>query len=145
MLKLKFLPYIVRTFGCRNGLSTLTKHGPEAFNEYVANLLRKWNISVAGLEKWMTFFSCLGEFAYPKIVKHKFHETAEITSAFYLTHMQKFSDMNSSNAWKSVHDESREDKFHGIVAIIGVDNSCHFVAESIAYKSKMTHFCHSKR
>lgn len=133
MLKLKFLPYMVRTFGCRNGLSTLAKHGPEAFNDYVANLLRKWGISVAGSEKWMSFFRAWGEYAYPKVVvKDKLHEDAQITSSSYLNHLQNFSDMYHSNALKSSNEKSYEDKFRGIVAIVGVDASCHYVAESIA-------------
>ncbi|XP_009784921.2 tRNA ligase 1-like [Nicotiana sylvestris] len=46
MVKLKFLPYKLRTFLIRNGLSTLRK-GPSAYSTYYLRQMKIWNTSAA--------------------------------------------------------------------------------------------------
>lgn len=53
MLKMKFLPYMVRTFICRNGLSILMKSGNAAFERYALSQLTRWKISQSSIDKWM--------------------------------------------------------------------------------------------
>jgi hypothetical protein len=67
MLKMKFLPYMVRTFGCRNGLSTLMKSGIIEYDNYVANLLSRWNISQSAMTKWQNTLHFWGKYALEKI------------------------------------------------------------------------------
>jgi hypothetical protein len=67
MLKMKFLPYMVRTFGIRNGLSILKKSGIIAFDQYIANLLTKWNISQNSSTKWRHILHCWGKYAAEKM------------------------------------------------------------------------------
>eukprot|EP00250_Pteridium_aquilinum_P013800 c21581_g1_i1 orf=128-3352(+) len=43
MLKLKFLPYKIRTFLIRNGLSTLFQSGFPAYRKYYLRQMRNWN------------------------------------------------------------------------------------------------------
>lgn len=67
MLKMKFLPYTVRTFGIRNGLGILKKSGIIAFDHYIANLLTKWNISQSSFTKWRHILHCWGKYAAEKM------------------------------------------------------------------------------
>ncbi|XP_071698665.1 tRNA ligase 1-like isoform X2 [Rutidosis leptorrhynchoides] len=45
MIKLKFLPYKIRTFLIRNGLSTLVKDGQAAYKTYYLREMQRWKIS----------------------------------------------------------------------------------------------------
>lgn len=47
MVKMKFLPYKLRTFLIRNGLSTLFKEGPSAYKAYYLRQMKIWNTSAA--------------------------------------------------------------------------------------------------
>ncbi|XP_057248037.1 tRNA ligase 1 isoform X3 [Beta vulgaris subsp. vulgaris] len=47
MVKLKFLPYKLRTFLIRNGLSTLFKDGPAAYKAYYLRQMKNWGTSAA--------------------------------------------------------------------------------------------------
>lgn len=91
MLKMKFLPYMVRhgffslsmvmatdsnhflfsafvhfrkirTFICRNGLKKI-RDGPGAFAEFYHGMLEKWGISQSGQEIWKPFFLRWGQYA----------------------------------------------------------------------------------
>ena len=57
MLKMKLLPYMVRTFICRNNLRLLRQSGPDAFCSAAATLFDRWGISDEGKDKWMPFFA----------------------------------------------------------------------------------------
>jgi hypothetical protein len=56
MLKMKLLPYMVRTFVCRNLLKTILQKGPEEFARIALGLLEKWRMSSEAQERWMPFF-----------------------------------------------------------------------------------------
>ena len=56
MLKMKLLPYMVRTFVCRNLLNTIFQKGPEEFERIALGLLEKWRMSSEAQERWLPFF-----------------------------------------------------------------------------------------
>jgi hypothetical protein len=56
MLKMKLLPYMVRTFICRNSLNTIHQKGPEEFERIALRLLEKWKISKDAQGRWVPFF-----------------------------------------------------------------------------------------
>ena len=92
MLKMKFLPYMVRTFGCRNGLSSLRQGGVEAFVKYTNNLLSKWGISAEGRLKWAPFFQAWAEYAHPRLEKvmPEEQQLRVLTGDNYLEHLERF-------------------------------------------------------
>lgn len=63
MLKMKLLPYMVRTFACRNGLRTIEKMGPREFAAFTMKLMKRWGISQRSQEKWQPFFVAWGNYA----------------------------------------------------------------------------------
>mmetsp|Transcript_8810 Transcript_8810/g.22165 ORF Transcript_8810/g.22165 Transcript_8810/m.22165 type:complete len:1405 (+) Transcript_8810:822-5036(+) len=57
MLKMKLIPYMVRTFICRNHLRTIRNQGIEKFLETSNVILKKrWGVSDQCHAKWMPFF-----------------------------------------------------------------------------------------
>jgi hypothetical protein len=56
MLKMKLLPYMVRTFVCRNLLNTILQKGSEEFERIALGLLEKWRMSSEAQERWLPFF-----------------------------------------------------------------------------------------
>lgn len=56
MLKMKLLPYMIRTFICRNLMKTIHQKGPEEFERLALGLLEKWKMSSDAQERWMPFF-----------------------------------------------------------------------------------------
>eukprot|EP00977_Amphora_coffeiformis_P010602 scaffold2500_cov176-Amphora_coffeaeformis.AAC.13 len=93
MLKMKFLPYMVRTFGCRNGLSKLRQGGVDAFIKYTNGLLSKWNISADGRRRWIPFFRAWAEYAHPRLdnVLPDESDLRMLTGETYLEHLERFS------------------------------------------------------
>lgn len=92
MLKMKFLPYMVRTFGCRNGLNSLRQGGVEGFVKYTNNLLAKWGISTEGRLRWVPFFRGWAEYALPRMDAVMPDETdlRILTGDNYLEHLERF-------------------------------------------------------
>jgi hypothetical protein len=119
MLKLKLLPYMVRTFACRNGLDMLLRGGAgnaggglSAYHAYVDNLLDKWNVSNSAIAKWRLFLFAWGEYvrdmkkrqqtkgmvdsltSHPLVFCNddasKRIEEVPMVSSYYLHHLQEF-------------------------------------------------------
>ena len=67
MLKMKFLPYMIRTFGFRNGLDILMKSGIIEYENYITKLFSRWNISEASIRKWQPILYSWGMYAIEKI------------------------------------------------------------------------------
>lgn len=65
MLKMKFLPYMVRTFGCRNGLQILARSGVDGYEKYTLDLLNRWGISHGAIKRWQPYFYSWGLYAEP--------------------------------------------------------------------------------
>ena len=126
MLKMKFLPYMIRTFCCRNGLSILASDGIDAFLQYTINMLQRWNVSQSAFDKWQPFFHAWSIYAYPKLHCANHNESKDVnsplTSSSYLHHFEIFNKMYSNgNFDKMVVDESNESSFRGLVVIVGLN------------------------
>ena len=92
MLKMKFLPYMVRTFGCRNGLTSLRQGGIDAFIRYTNGLMIKWKISLESRQKWAPFFRGWAEYALPRMntIQPGESDLRLLTSENYLQHLERF-------------------------------------------------------
>ena len=118
MLKMKFLPYMVRTFGCRNGLSTLKQSRADSFMQYTSNLLSKWGMSVEAREKWLPYFQSWAEYASPRLlgrVPEDGSDMPELTSDNYLDHLERFNGLIQSGEIKMGH---AKDAFRGFVVVV---------------------------
>ncbi len=70
MLKMKFLPYMVRTFICRNGLSTLQNSGVVAFENFAVGQMKRWDVSDSSMKKWLPFFKAWSIYCTSSLPKH---------------------------------------------------------------------------
>jgi len=94
MLKMKFLPYMVRTFCCRNGLGIIANKGPAAFTHHTLKMMDQWGISQTSQLKWQPFFWAWGSYAnacLQGLSKIYFNpKLPPLTEQFYLSHLQYF-------------------------------------------------------
>lgn len=132
MLKNKFLPYMVRTFICRNGLAILSRSGIHAYEHFAMNLLMKWNISQASINKWMPFFKSWAK--YCNSVQNGTNVLVNTTDkggegnvpgdlrpGTYLHHYNKFSGLFEKGEFQFDSDEKTSDfqSFRGLVFLVG--------------------------
>eukprot|EP00978_Attheya_sp_CCMP212_P045022 scaffold331320_cov55-Attheya_sp.AAC.1 len=153
MLKMKFLPYMVRTFGCRNGLRTLSQKGPDAFNRYTYGMLRKWQVSQTAMEKWYMFFQAWGIHAYSilqrqncddkvsksSIVEGSADNLLPLTEKNYLAFLDPFMELFESGAIPDTVqnnagvNQPKSSPFRGLVVIVAQEKSISDkVAEDVA-------------
>lgn len=128
ILKMKMLPYMVRTFICRNQLKVLQQRGPNAFEASAKSLLERWSISPSGKEKWMKFFRYWAAYAYPRLDSHHQDDgLPPLTSFSYLKHMEHFTSLYDSGQ-AVVPEEKGIKGFKGFVCVvapkIGIAESC---------------------
>ena len=140
MLKLKFIPYKVRTFICRNGISTLFRdhNGLTSYKAYVDNKLRLWESTDQALEKWRPFLYSWGEYALK--IKHIQNQMpahlhplvfpeigaedivrVPFTSAYYLHHLRAFKakfDLGEYN-----NNKNAKKAFGGLILIASLDKN----------------------
>lgn len=107
MLKMKFLPYMVRTFICRNGLSKL-QVSRIAFEEFALNQLVKWKVSEEGINKWMPFFKGYA----------KYCQNLQVTSNKYLHTYNEFSKLYQSGEFQV--EDSGNGAFRGVILMVGL-------------------------
>ena len=113
MLKMKFLPYMVRTFICRNGLSILMNDGIPSFESYVIAQLTKWKVSDIFVRKWLLFFKSWAKYCTSPLDT----SLPPLTSANYLHHYNRFDDLYSSGRFQPNPDAASS--FHGLIVIVG--------------------------
>ena len=132
MLKMKYLPYMVRTFGCRNGLRVIRQGGPDAFVKYTSDLLTKWQISPTARLKWQPFF--LAWALYVERTETKGLETLPpLTDAFYLHHLQRFDELYTEGHFDQQLSSWHSRAFRGLVVVVAVSSrDADVVADSIA-------------
>jgi hypothetical protein len=108
MLKMKFLPYMVRTFCCRNGLKVVKKFGPAAFADYTLKQLTHWGMSKEARAKWQPFFRAWGVYAHDCMnqVEREYTDKSlpPFDEAFYLNHLEHFAPLYESGKIKGVND-----------------------------------------
>ena len=139
MLKMKFLPYMVRTFGCRNGLQVISQRGPQAFTEYTSKLMTRWGMSVEAKAKWQPFFCAWGNYAHMCLTDeaHKYSNPSlpKLCDAFYLDHLEYFTKLFESG--EIVGDVEKESSptstFRGLIFVVGLDHEkAAFAADMIS-------------
>ena len=112
MLKMKFLPYMVRTFICRNGLSTLQTSGVAAFEHHVIAQLTKWKASDASVSKWMPFFQ-----GWARYCSSPSGALPPLTEKTYLYHYGEFEKLYAEEKFRS--SPAGEASFHGLIVVVG--------------------------
>ena len=123
MLKKKLLPYMVRTFICRNGLSLVQNKGPCAFMSNAVKLLNRWGISQAGKEKWIPFFEAWADYA--ELCFQNGGTTSDpslpkLSSFSYLSHLEHFTKLYELGEIKATTAKS---SFRGMVFILSPSKS----------------------
>ena len=129
MLKMKFLPYMIRTFICRNGLSILQKRGITGFNQYAYDLLRKWEISKESIDKWLGFIHAWGRYCESSSSLQttttededgKKKVLPKLNSSNYLHHYYHFERLYKKGFFKAMFNQ--ETSFYGLVVVVGPIN-----------------------
>ncbi|KAL7554484.1 hypothetical protein ACHAWF_018320 [Thalassiosira exigua] len=113
MLKMKFLPYMVRTFICRNGLSILQGSGDVAFVNYAISQLTKWHVSDASMRKWVPFFRGWAKYC----LSPPDSGLPPLTERTYLHQFNEYSDLFASGKIESAPDN--EPSFNGLIVLVG--------------------------
>jgi hypothetical protein len=133
MIKMKLLPYMVRTFICRNGLSILSKSGKTSFNNYAMQQLTHWKMSRNAFEKWIPFFQGWSEYCQsPPVVTSYGTPLPPLTSSKYLSHYNYYSLLYDQGLFQS---ENRNEPsiFHGLIVIVAPrKDQTHSFAQSLA-------------
>jgi len=104
MLKMKLLPYMVRTFCCRNGIRTISLNGPAAFENYTLKMMNSWQISTEAKSKWQDFFRSWGHYVHHVLsgADKSYIDTSlpPLTDQFYLNHLEYFIQLFKKNQLK---------------------------------------------
>ena len=126
MLKMKFLPYMVRTFVCRNGMRILQDSGSAAFENFAATQLSRWRMSNAAKNKWMPFFRGWAVYCTAPTSS----DLPPLSSKTYLYHLNEFTKRYDSGDFHSV---SKEPSFRGLIVLVGlVKSNMDTLAQAIA-------------
>jgi hypothetical protein len=144
MLKMKFLPYMVRTFGCRNGLAVLRKSGSAAFLNYANRLLEKWQVVGKTRDYWLAYFGAWASYdsslstSHAK-VKNEATNLPALLHTCYLDHLRIFESLYTRGQIKNISDKS-ETSFQGCVIVVAPRQSD---ADGLA--SKLSQLLHANR
>ncbi|GAX11575.1 hypothetical protein FisN_1Lh066 [Fistulifera solaris] len=154
MLKMKLLPYMIRTFCCRNGLATIKSGGPSAFSLYCQNLLSKWGISRQGMEAWQPFLDAWGVYASAVLAESSVipddkvaslrdgQPKVALNSRNFLDHVFYFTRLYDTGYYSGLsHQPDESGSFRGLVIVVGPDAvSASAVADFLAQQ-----WCSAKR
>ena len=136
MLKMKFLPYMVRTFGCRNGLPKVKQGGPQAFSRHAAELLSRWKISRQGRDTWQPYFDAWGEYAHACFTRQQRgmpEGLPPLTANNYLIHLREFEKQYYKAGKITMRQGAERCKLRGIVVVVAPrENVAILVADYIA-------------
>ena len=113
MLKMKFLPYMVRTFICRNGLSILRQSGIAAFENHAITQLVKWGVSDASVRKWVPFFKGWARYCSSPDANN----LPQLTEKTYLHHYNKYDELYASGMFSPTDQTS---SFPGLIVVVGL-------------------------
>ena len=138
MLKMKFLPYMVRTFICRNGLDLIQDSGCAAFEHHAVVQLSKWKTSQAAMDKWLPFLR--GWAAYCAAARDSV--LPPLSPNTYLHHLYAFEKRYKGGEFHSTSDQSVS--FRGIVVLVGlVKLELETLASTISKELKCTRIVHN--
>jgi len=129
MLKMKLLPYMVRTFCCRNGMRIISLNGTSAFENYTLKMMDTWQISAKAQAKWQPFFCSWGQYVQdvlngaskPYIDK----SLPPLTAAFYLNHLEHFTPWFQDNKIKpeNAPQSSNSSVFKAMVLVVAMERA----------------------
>jgi hypothetical protein len=128
MLKMKFLPYMVRTFICRNNLRIVQQEGPEAFTYSATKLLDRWEVSMAAKQKWIPFFQQWGIYAQ-SCQQNGNSEPGlpPLTESSYLAHLDHFTKLYENGELPTTN--SPESSFQAVAFVVALQRE---TAEQVA-------------
>ena len=114
ILKMKLIPYMVRTFGCRNGIRFVRQGGPERFNKYVRDLLTvHWQVSLEACQRWMPYLEAWGEYCHAALTgvatqkqRIKVLTSVPLSEDCYLEHLAHFETLYSETARANINSQS---------------------------------------
>jgi len=132
MIKMKFLPYMVRTFICRNGLRILKNSGLGAFNDYAQRQFTKWDMSESATYQWMPFFESWGVYCESQLQNTTTTASSTtssydgsillpLTATLYIHHYNHFQTLYSNGKAPKPSDMIVPSSFLGIVMVVGVN------------------------
>ncbi|KAL3827649.1 hypothetical protein ACHAXA_000522 [Cyclostephanos tholiformis] len=117
MLKMKFLPYMVRTFICRNGLSILMNAGIPSFEQHAIGQLTKWKVSDEAVEKWLPFFKSWAKYCTSSLDA----SLPPLTAATYLYHYNRFDELYATGLFQPTLDVVPS--FRGLIVLVGTSKN----------------------
>ena len=127
MLKMKFLPYMVRTFCCRNGLQIIKNSGPTAFTQYTMKMMNHWGISQESQIHWQPFFQAWGIYAnaclFGPVKDFVITTLPPMTEEFYLTHLTHFSPLYTAGKFdctNGISSQNAHSTFRALVVIVAL-------------------------
>jgi hypothetical protein len=128
MLKMKFLPYMVRTFICRNNLRVVQQEGPEAFTYAATKLMDRWEVSMAAKQKWIPFFQQWGIYAQ-SCQRNGNSEPGlpPLAESSYLAHLDHFIKLYENGELPTT--SSPESSFQGVAFVVALQKE---TAEQVA-------------
>ena len=151
MLKMKLLPYMVRTFICRNLLNTIHQKGPDEFERIALGLLEKWKMSSSAQERWIPFFrgwamyvlQCKAEQEERKESNNSLLELGPLTNFSYLRHLENFTKLYESGQFRSLSSSADSSLPESQTFVCFVSQSTE-VSSAMANHFAKNHFVESK-
>lgn len=133
MLKMKLLPYMIRTFLCRNKLDLIQQNGPEAFVVNASKQLESWSISPQAKAKWLPFLQEWAIYAKGQLEGTLVSKDLPSLSSFsYLRHLNRFQTQYDSGELPTL-EKYTKNNFSGFVYVISLTEAvAKTAADSIA-------------
>ena len=148
MVKLKFLPYMVRTMGCRNGLSLIRDgSSPETYLKYTNDCIARWQLPAEERQKLQMFFKAWAFYAkqcfdgvveeyYPCNTTNPSIAAVALSDQCYLDHFDRFQSLYEQGQIRYVfgkQEEANHYTYRGLVLVLSLDKeSCDRAADFIA-------------
>ncbi len=151
MLKMKLLPYMVRTFICRNLLNTILQKGPDEFERIASGLLEKWRMSSSAQERWIPFFRGWAMYVFQykaeqeerKESNNSLLELGPLTNFSYLRHLENFTKLYESGQFRSLSSSADMSSPESQAFVCFVSQSTE-VSSALANHFAKNHFVESK-
>ncbi|KAG7367632.1 hypothetical protein IV203_030303 [Nitzschia inconspicua] len=133
MLKMKLLPYMIRTFICRNLLKVLEKDGPNEFCQRAEALMERWGISPASIQKWSPFITGWAQYVLKEKAKiadttvndpNHVQNLGPLNSDLYFRHLEHYTKLYNNGEIKVTNfdDVAGPGSFQPLVCVVAVRN-----------------------
>ena len=140
MLKMKLLPYMIRTFICRNRLNVIEQDGPHAFVVHARKQLKTWLISEQATSKYMPFLEQWADYANGQLHGAQIPENLPPLSSFsYLSHLEHFKTLFDKGETSDLR-EKTDEIFQGFGFVVALnDDTAEKGARAIAQGLECSH------